>query len=599
MIGTAYALGTYLFNIQSANKSRASFYNLSLGVLLIIALYSIICTGFKTVNLCSLVFLAILAVNNYKHPNVVDLKFHCLTPFLYILPVTVILFSAYTFGENVNEDLKYYSKISYTLRELGQENFYHFYNIYDSKFNGMIPYHYTELWLASFFNFTTKSLAIFSLKNFSYPFLVSITSFGILSLTEKNKILIFLVLTGLSVVSLGNYIGIDSKNGWTIYTDFWMRPNLITYYFLLTLCFFALLDNNYKLFYIFISIGLTFSVVIMPALLASIVIFEIFNVCLKKRTYKESFQLLSFPFLSAILIALLYTIFASSANVSTTFKIKELIQSDLQNWKAIVYASVVLIAELSLLPILFWLINRYYIKIKALQIFTSFTIILAVCGVLLFQLLNKIDNAYQLAYFGYAAVGFLSICFFIILISKFNSVIIPALAAIICACFGFSVNSEKFQFDVFGNSLSGAYLMRENVSATWIKEFKSYKNMFPNAKGGFVYSSLDRPSNPKLRQDLTRQLGSYISYLTDDCNLPSLTCTDSLLTDLNAQNVNQFEKCKTWVALFPKYTNECNAEKYLQAGLFDFFICNQTTRVTDPSLRSIHDPLNQLKLVHN
>ena len=117
-------------------------------------------------------------------------------------------------------------------------------------------------------------------------------------------------------------------------------------------------------------------------------------------------------------------------------------------------------------------------------------------------------------------------------------------------------------------------------------------------KGGFVLSKNDLKNfSPKSRNCVTKQMGSFLSYFTDNCNLPDLTCSDTLLSDKNNTNSKSFLKTESWMKVFPNYTSICNVNKYLRNDMFDYFICSKNLTNIDPSYNIIEDKESAYKFV--
>ena len=594
----SYAAGVFVFNVQSGQPTRRAFFNVILGMLLLIDLYSCICTGFKTVNVFSLAVLAYIAKGNQQFFKIKNLDFKTLLPLLYIFPALFILYNMYTLQISVEDDTKYYSKIAFALKETGNENFYHFYNSYDAKFNGVVPYHYIELWLASFFKFTTGTLMIFSLKHFTYPFLISLFIFGFLATVQKYRLLFFAVVLALTLLPLATYLNII-ETGWVVMSDFWLRPNFIPYYLLFILLYNAVLDNNNTLFYLVIALGLTFSIVIVPSIVLSLFLLAAYLFLTKKQTLKQSFRYMLPALFVLAGMLVMYRLFGAKINVTTDFSIKEMVLHNLKIWKAIVFASVILVAEGSLVVGIMFLYNKLVHKNEQVSRFIIFIFFLLLTGVLMFQALNQVDNSYQFAYFAYGGVGFVFIALIVKMLDtiKMQGIKIAAAVAVVFACLFLCVRGD-FSTTALSSTLRETDLRNAHVSPEWAQHFESYLSGHPRAKGSFLYSSDLVMFMPKGRHCLTKQLGSYVSYFTDDCNLPSITCRDSVLHDMTEATKDAFKKPIGWLNAFPDYTNDCNPVNYLKSGQFDYFICHINVPIADSAVIVVADTLAKNKMIY-
>lgn len=595
---TSCFIGTMLLNIDSRTPARKAFYNTVAGALLIISLYSCVVTGFRTINTCTLAVLIYLGFFNKSFFNYKAFSIKELMPFLYILPVIFVLCGIYIFPVSMQTDVKFYSKIITNFPKQGIENIYHYYNNYNAGFRGMTPYHYTEFWFASFFSVTTKSLSVFSLRYFAYPLLISLAGYGILAITDKNKFLVFCLFVGATVFSLGGLISIINT-GWDIQTSFWLRPNFITYYLIFVLMYNTILDENPKLMYAFLSIGMTFSFVITVLIFISMCVVNAVKWLSKEYTFKQVLMNMACPFLVFVSLFAFYRFFGPALNLTVEFSLGELIKNSLGIYKAVIGTSFILIAEASLVPLVFWFVSRRYSQSKEENSILIFIFTLIIVGVLMFQFLVKLDNAYQFANFAYVGVGFL---FLLLLIRAMNLITRPAFKIVIAValCFSFFYSHPGvFRPQIMLQSFEKANIDAEEASDEWTAGVKQYLMEHPNAKGAFLFSSQNLMNYPsKARHCLTIQVGSHISFLTDNSNLPCITCKDTLLYDYNESRKDEFVKQLQWIESFPNYTTECDPEKYLSSGKFDYFICHLDYPIKDKSLKIIPDTRKKLKLVY-
>ena len=597
-----YVLGTFLFDWQSDNSSRRVFYNLTTGFLLLIGLFAVFFTRGKTINCVTILILSLVMFLKPKFHIKKDISLKPLVPFLYIVPMVFSMYAIYIYGENVHSDVKYYSKIVFSLWATGQENFYHFYNLESRSFNGMVPYHYLEMWLAAIFNSVTQTPAIYALKNFAYPFLISLVSFGFMGLlNSKSKSIYFVLFILASTFPLGRVYGFFDTTGWTIFCDMWLRPNLISYYLLIILLIAALLDDNWFIFYVFVSIGLTFSVIIVPGLMAGIISLELYKVVVRKSNARLALRELILPFCSLLTIAFLYTIFKPAVNISLDFGLQAIMTYNLSVWKALIGTFLQLCLEVILPPVLVVVLCRYFKKSHGLpSFFLIFMLSNIVSSLLLFQLLTPIDNSYQFAYFGYALSGFSIIYVLIYNFSQIRSVIFRFALALVFIIFMVSQAScNNFILKNSLHSLRTSYMLYENVSESWANQFDSYLKSHHNLKGGFVNTREELKSIlPPLRQSLTRQPGNYLCYFTDDSNLLSITCENDLFFDRTPESMNDFKKLSIWTKVFPYYLDKCNPEAYIRSGQLDYFMCSSSYPLDDSSLKVIRDPRLSYKLVY-
>lgn len=598
----AYTLGVWFFNFKSESVTRTTFYNLVAGCLFIISIFSVFTTQFKTVNSVVLLLLLLELFRNRSHLFNGSLNYKALAPLLYIFPTLFLLYGLYEYGLNIKEDIRYYSKITYALYKTGQENLYHFYNIENAGLNGMAPYHYIEMWFASFFSILTNSLAVFSLKNFSYPFLISMIAFGFISLFERQKIMTFILFLLLSLIPVCLILADIDPSGWILYSSFWLRPNLISYYLILIAIFCALKDKNWPLFYLFTGIGLTFSVLIVPGILAGMVALIFYRYKVEKipmlRELKSSYS----AWIALALIMLLYFGFRSEVTSAPPFDLKSHADNLLKLWKAIMYTLFMIVLQISIIPIIALILNK--IRFKAPE-YNYFIVLLSgslAAGLVLFQGLTQLDNSYQFPYFGYAAVGLLLL---LILTHSWHLLKhrFAKIATLLCALF-FAVyfNNGTFGGLNLKTTLATRNLELDNITPQMSQKILQFFELHPNAKGGgFLNQAQIAEMDPLIRHCLTRQFGSFLCFYSNECNLPNVNCSSQLIFDIQKKYPEHevgYSKCMAWMKAFSKYRYSCDPTYFLRNKKLDFIVCSIETEISTQGFNVIEDKLSQIKLVY-
>ena len=156
-------------------------------------------------------------------------------------------------------------------------------------------------------------------------------------------------------------------------------------------------------------IAITTSVVILPCLVGGLVLMTGFLVY-KKQLDKMKFMYLNGAlFLVIILVIILYKVFSPNINLLTNHSIIDVLVNSIKIWKAVSYAIVTILIECSVLLLFGFLLNKYYVKNKNLTNIYLFVSIQVVIGVVLFQLVNQMDNSYQIPYYAYSSIGFIFI----------------------------------------------------------------------------------------------------------------------------------------------------------------------------------------------
>jgi hypothetical protein len=373
-----------------------------------------------------------------------------------------------------------------------------------------------------------------------------------------------------------------------VYTDFWLRPNFIAYYFILLPIFYLIIERKWLKLYLTALISSSVSVVSVPCITGGIFLLSLVLVYKKSISKKEFFM---FNSLLATLFVYMFILYASCSpniNLLANDSLMIVLRKSLGIWKAVLYSIVTLIIECSFLVFIAFVINKNLIKDKNLQKIFLFIIFQIGIGVVLFQIVNQLDNAYQFPYIAFSASGFILIIQILMGIDtiKNKTMAIALSGFILVGCIYLS--RSLFDFKSLSISLEDKNLAQNNVSSHWIEEVDAYIKSHENAKGGFVLTKSDLVfSPPKSRNCVTLQMGSFISYLTDNCNLPDLTCKDTLLSDKTAENNQLFMKAESWIHAFPKYKNQCNVFEYIKNGTIDYFLCTKKMVPIDSSMVNV------------
>ena len=378
-------------------------------------------------------------------------------------------------------------------------------------------------------------------------------------------------------------------SGFPVYTDFWLRPNFITYYYILLPLFYFIIEEEWDYLYLISIIGCTVSVMIIPCLFGGIFLLSLVLVYKNKIMPKHFIWRNILLLITCVFILLVFKLFAPLTNLVINHPFKELLFQSLTIWKAVVHSIVTLIIECSVLLFVAFLLNKFVIKNDKLKNVLSLILGQVVIGVILFQALNKLDNAYQFPYFAYAASGFILIVALLLFVNHLQNKFIKCSITVIVFFTSIYASYSSFDFNSLSSiSLENKNLLQNNISSNWIKNASLYFKNNTTARGGFVLSKADLADfGPKSRSCITIQNGSFISYITDNCNLPSLTCKDTLLSDKNTENGAEFEKVEKWMEAFPLYTKECNVNEYLKDKKIDYLICSKNVLNIDTSIATI------------
>jgi hypothetical protein len=584
-ISLAYA-GAFVFRSDRGTETKNIFLNVLLSILLCLSLYSVVICQGVTLNSLLLIILAYLVYSNYKVKQVfIKPNINVLIKLAAIFPVIVFIIGYYVFPNNIENDIRFYSKISYCLGKFGQENVHHFYNSEGTEFRGTYPYHYTELWLNSLFAEVLHVPNLIALKYVTYPFLMSLIFVGFASFSHKNMIVGILVSFGISVFPL--FILFNFKNiNYYIYSDFWLRPNFIMYYLgILTLLIF-IFERNYKQVLVMSLIVFTFSITLIPGLLAGMITFWLY---LKNRKKFEFKQLISYTCVTALFLtsmAIFYRLSKTSLNLIPIAPLLQLINENITNFRGIIGISFILIMEAMIIPILTYLTNRFVFKFEIFNGTILLVIISTIASILFFQFFNHIDNAYQFPYFSYC---FATVVLIIFILRAINNLSVKAqIAGVIIFAFCtiyILKNYHTISLKDKDRNLSDINLMREGFKDSEVDELRTF--IHQTSKGSYAFCKEDLENyGPKRRQSMVVQLGSYLLYVHDNSNQYLITCKEILLSDRNKNNQVVFEKLESWLRFYPKYSINCDLIEQLAQNGFNYLVVSKEYLLPDSITKS-------------
>lgn len=333
------AIVLYPFDKDSFRKSISKiFINLLLGLTLSITAYSIILTGFKTVNLFFVLLYLILFIhrknvtylhgltNEYSELSWVKLillfSLVILIYYLFFLLTIINVFDWTLSGQTIDVDSSFYSKLSQYL-SLGYENLYFARNFSENL--GVQPYHYFEIWLTSMVSsfFNIPSLVSYSVIT---PGILSIIFFiGILALrTIKVKLslpfIIFVFV--LSFVSF-NYARLILKI-FPGYSNYFFDLRFVgltnktsfipTSIFFIAFLFFQQRKESFLALICLLGISII-SINVAPAILGGVVLLIIFSLIFRKSFFSEKLFIRD-----VVIFIVLYTcyLFIARANENNT-----------------------------------------------------------------------------------------------------------------------------------------------------------------------------------------------------------------------------------------------------------------------------------------
>jgi len=182
-------------NLAAWSLYEDIFGSLLLGCISIVTVFSLSVTHGKTVNVLFLfVGLSLLLVLGKKRQEPTAFTFLPKLKLRQGLELCLYAWGIYTlFALGViknsdwstfllfrqTDDWGFFSAVMHSLLLTGQENTYDVYNLLDSDYWGMVPYHYTEMWIAGLLRLLRPaSLPIYLIGTVVYPFYLLLASVG-------------------------------------------------------------------------------------------------------------------------------------------------------------------------------------------------------------------------------------------------------------------------------------------------------------------------------------------------------------------------------------------------------------------------------------
>ena len=570
-----FFFGNLVSPVFFCRKNGKVFFNILidvlLGLILIIFIYSIIFSGFKTINLIGAVLIFSYIISNYKNINFTsDFNFNknqskVILSALFFLFISTFISYIYPYKGQIDEDIVQYVNISRELNQSGIENIFTYFNSF--KAFGLMPYHYVEMWFGSIlfklniFNFSNAII----FRYCCYSILKSICLLGFLAFIESIKKIkiydIFIVV----ILFLFNSLLFTSiiNDSYPLHTSVWLRPNLIIYYLFLFPVF-TLFGYNYrKLSVLFLLLLVIASTVTAPTVISALFTLCILIYFFNKKNKLHAFILALIILLFSVAILLFYKIFGhSSEEVSKISSFNNLYIYTLSIWKAIVYylVTVPLRATGIIFPCFFlFLFYRSDFLSLSRKNSTSilFSIFLFLFGLLFFQLTTFMDNTYQFVYVGYCSLTIITLLFFYqLMINSFKDFnnyksIFFVIAFIILNLWHVS---KDLNFNISSHSIAELNLSRKGLSKEYIYKMKDYFSQEKSLKGGYAFG-LDSPKNLKItkhKPHSTSQFGSYTYYLSSWIKLFPLSDPEKLYSDVD-KNSLFYRRHKVLTDILPFY----------------------------------------------
>ena len=509
------------FNDNLESGIQKFFISSLIGSIACVGLYAIISTQFQTIFLIAFIILGFLWLRQGYIPKVrnehlylkkFDWKLIFSLSLMFVLTLSLDLF--FSAADNLETDLLFYAKISEYLHVSG-ENKFHGFHLENSKFEGIVPYHYFEFWYVNCFQRFTSLTAPIVLRFVAYPLFKSYVALGIMSLVHKGsnkggRLVIAGLLTSLILLVPIEPVLNTLNSGWGGHGNVWQRPNLI-FYALFSLPVLIFIRHRSWLLAVIFSLFIPLiSITTAPSYFVGVGLVLLYLGIVKK--HRIWFQFLSMPILTAAGILAIYFLFGCEFKLFEHPPWIELMQSQFAIIKAIIGTAFWLLSQVIIVCVGLFILcvvtdNRKWLNAVLLAgVFTM-------AGVVLFQLTPLIDNTYQFPYFGYALLN-LVLCL-IILEILLNGKVAQRLFMLLFSLFIVS-NKAEFHTDwntlVKAEELADIPLYRLGYNYESLSYLDGLKNEI--SKIGFTLDedALRTVFPGKRRHFLTMQLGAELSY---------------------------------------------------------------------------------------
>ncbi len=560
----------------SGNKKTVStndlFFHLLLGLISCIVLYSlIICIG-KSIFLLSIPIILMLLFQKKEkdYSKNIELSSHKIHLLFITFLALIFTFksSLFYFFQSIYPDYSFYAKISYYLNLTGQENEFHIFNIYSTKYHGITPYHYFELWLNSFVNFTQNNFQT-SLKNFlcittSIIDVVLVAGvFALISSKQISKkyiqsILLALIITTIGGINIIEFFNIKILNDFNhVFASVFSYNEAKFCAPLLFLCAVQLKfrEGEYAEGFLYASLLPIMNFIITPALLIAIsAIFIYLNIFRKKYNLTSSKFFINYGLFlfTSIFILGIYNTSLSSSIARDSAKISDALRDIITHVDNLrVMVNIIGASILSLIYLLFiWVVPLLLVKETRIKIFLLskeekvvllFFILLLFGGAFSWSLLHNTLNSVQL--FSITARSFILIMGIFIAAKFLNEILTNKLlkfSYIIILFLSYYTTSVTFKEQIQQTTSNQS-------SNQFLKDFFTIINKENNQKIAFIRNSSDYKD-------------PYACYPNFSIPLSEIGKISSSITPISISEIDAF----------PCEEERCR--KGLQLGLFYNFV---------------------------
>ena len=423
LLGLFFYLGGLLLKSSKHASEYCSsvysrlFYQIISGLFVCISLYAMVVTRGITINILVLPLCYFLFWDRKRnlvtqlHQPVPAIRLKNYIEIGFIVLLSLVILHVFPVDEYKQSDGFFYLKIAEAMNASGQENISHYFNLYNTDFNGTEPYHYFEIWITAFIIRLSEGFlpSILVERYVTQSILLASIILGLYMLSQtilKRKPDVFDKIFFWSLLFIfPNLLGYFPKLYQVFVSDFegnmLDRPNFRIIYLLLI----PLIDEMYtkrgvskNAWYwmlLLAVVSFQFTIVFITGLL----LYCIFLLAKKKFNGRIYWQ----PVLAFSVVFAAFYWFFSVKNIPSFFKSdsSRFLLQTFRGYKFIFFSIVtsvlyiLLITLLLLLPLIVVNKSKVFAYCKDLVITFTPLIFIGIAGILLARILYLKDNAYQ------------------------------------------------------------------------------------------------------------------------------------------------------------------------------------------------------------
>lgn len=554
-------------------KINNIFFVLISGLFFLISGFAVLNSYGKTLFIYPFIYLVFFIIKNFHIPSYkISLNQSLLILIFY--SIAYLLNMGLNFPINIKQDLLFYSSVSEFLDLNGVES-----PMLQYSNDNLKPYHYIEMYLTNFiklFNINSTLSNFLLFRYLTYSIFLFVFYVGLYSVFKIKKWWIIPIIVMVSFFNLEFCLNILS-HGWDIKHILVSRPNFIVYYFISILLFHAFSNKDKKLIWFILLVSPGVSVVILPALITSILVFTFFT--------KKDLNIIKIDIILSLLyvisIFLFYGLFTVSSNDYSFEKIKpnELFNF-ISNYKIVLFYIFLLSSLVLIWCLPLFIFYRFLRKNNELLFICFIAFLSAFVAITFFQIFYFRDNFYQLPYFAYSFIGLIWMVFILdFLLNRFNLIAkFSFLTVVFFICF-FSI-LKSINFNIYSSSLKESFLSGFSISYDMIKNSDKIKS---NSKIAFDLSL----NEIKNRYDGHRYLmvyskGREYSVEYDNLSFYGIVSKELLLNNIDSSN-RFFNKINSYFQLKGVNNFEIlDKSDWFTKNNIDFFIPKDSLKVQRP-----------------